>query len=106
MDLRGLLAAQTTAALTLFWIVFPIFRGLVTHLGERQMLDLSDQVGISYDRLNRNFSKLLFFNGFAELVRIDCILHSANDLSPQAFRARDHKAVDRHDAESNAQRSG
>ncbi|NNH33172.1 hypothetical protein C9413_28240 [Rhizobium sp. SEMIA 4085] len=42
----GLLAAQTAAALILFWIVFPIFHGLVTHLGERQMLDLSDQLGI------------------------------------------------------------
>ncbi|MBY3332274.1 hypothetical protein HFN98_16800 [Rhizobium laguerreae] len=42
----GLLAAQTAAALILFWIVFPIFHGLVTHLGERQMLALSDQVGI------------------------------------------------------------
>ncbi|MBY2994144.1 hypothetical protein HF263_23735 [Rhizobium leguminosarum] len=42
----GLLAAQTAAALTLFWIVFPIFHGLVNHLGERQMLALSDQVGI------------------------------------------------------------
>ncbi|MBY5817678.1 hypothetical protein HFN60_18845 [Rhizobium leguminosarum] len=42
----GLLAAQTAAALILFWIVFPIFHGLVTNLGERQALDLSDQVGI------------------------------------------------------------
>lgn len=42
----GLLAAQTAAASVLFWMVFPIFHGLVTHLGERQMLDLSDQIAI------------------------------------------------------------
>ncbi|MCW1411895.1 hypothetical protein OLZ32_27125 [Rhizobium sp. 1AS11] len=41
----GLLAAQTAAALTLFWIVFPIFHGLITHLGSA-MLALSDQGGI------------------------------------------------------------
>lgn len=42
----SLLAAQSAAALILFWMVFPIFYSLVTHLGERQMLDLSGQVAI------------------------------------------------------------
>src|SRR5688572_10738522 len=37
-----LLAAQTAAAFILFWMVFPIFHSLVTHLGERQTLDVSE----------------------------------------------------------------
>jgi hypothetical protein len=41
-----LLAAQTAAAAILFWMVFPIFYSLVTHLGERQTLDFSRQVAI------------------------------------------------------------
>ena len=41
-----LLAGQSAAALALFWIVFPIFHRIVTHLGERQELALSQQLGI------------------------------------------------------------
>jgi hypothetical protein len=41
-----LLAAQTVAASIVFWMVFPIFYSLVTHLGERQKLDFSEQVAI------------------------------------------------------------
>ncbi|NKM19750.1 hypothetical protein GFM01_18370 [Rhizobium laguerreae] len=83
MDLRGLLAAQTTAALTLFWIVFPIFRGLVTHLGERQMLDLSDQVGISYDRLNRNFSNCCFLTGLLSWFELIAYYSPQTTLVPR-----------------------
>ncbi|WP_426129492.1 hypothetical protein [Pararhizobium sp. PWRC1-1] len=39
-----LLAGQTAAASALFVIVFPLFRQVVTHLGERQELDFSQQV--------------------------------------------------------------
>lgn len=42
----GFLATQTAAASVLFWIIFPIFHGFITHPGERQALNLSDQVGI------------------------------------------------------------
>lgn len=42
----SLLAAQTAAAFILFWMAFPIFYNLVTHLGERQVLDFSRQVAI------------------------------------------------------------
>ncbi|WP_426240281.1 hypothetical protein [Pararhizobium sp. DWP1-1-3] len=38
-----LLAGQTAAAAALFVIVFPLFRQIVTHLGERQELSLSQQ---------------------------------------------------------------
>ena len=41
-----LLGAQTVAALVLFWMVFPIFYSLVTHLGERQKLDFTQQIAI------------------------------------------------------------
>ncbi|CAN7421866.1 hypothetical protein LJR255_002646 [Pararhizobium sp. LjRoot255] len=41
-----LLAAQTAAAFILFWMVFPIFYSLVTHLGERQKLDYPQQLAI------------------------------------------------------------
>lgn len=41
-----LLAGQSAAALALFWIVFPVFHRIVTHLGERQELPLSQQLGI------------------------------------------------------------
>ncbi|ULJ76056.1 hypothetical protein [Rhizobium gallicum] len=41
-----LLTAQTAAASILFSMVFPIFHRVVTHLGERQLLDFSDQVPI------------------------------------------------------------
>ncbi|WP_455270936.1 hypothetical protein [Rhizobium herbae] len=41
-----LLAAQTAAAFILFWMVFPIFYSLVTHLGERQGLDFPQQLAI------------------------------------------------------------
>lgn len=39
-----LLAGQTTAALALFWIVFPIFHQIITHLGEPQELRYSQQI--------------------------------------------------------------
>jgi hypothetical protein len=41
-----LLTGQTAAASFLFWMVFPIFHSLVTHLGERQVLDFSEQIAI------------------------------------------------------------
>ena len=41
-----LLTAQTAAATFLFWMVFPIFHSIVTHLGERQVLDFSEQIAI------------------------------------------------------------
>jgi len=43
-----LLAGQTAAAALLFWIVFPVFHQVVTHLGERQELSLSQQLGIIF----------------------------------------------------------
>ena len=46
MGLRSLLAAQTAAAFILFWLVFPIFFSLVTHLGEQQKLDFPQQLAI------------------------------------------------------------
>lgn len=41
-----LMTAQTAAAVFLFLMVFPIFHSLVTHLGERQVLDFSKQIAI------------------------------------------------------------
>lgn len=43
-----LLFAQTAAACMLFWMAFPIFYQLVTHLGERQDLAVSDQIVIVF----------------------------------------------------------
>jgi hypothetical protein len=47
----ALLLGQTVAALSLFWLAFPIFSWLVTHLGERQNLRLSDQIAIALSAL-------------------------------------------------------
>jgi hypothetical protein len=38
-----LLAGQTLAASALFWIVFPVFHEIVTHLGEKQEMAPSQQ---------------------------------------------------------------
>ncbi len=40
----GLLLGQSVCAFLLFWLVFPIFYHLLTHLGERQDLRILDQV--------------------------------------------------------------
>ena len=39
-----LLAGQTVAASTLFWIGFPLFQQIIRHLGEQQELSYSQQV--------------------------------------------------------------
>jgi hypothetical protein len=41
-----LLAAQTAAASALFWIVFPWFRQVITHIGEQHQLKLSQHIAI------------------------------------------------------------
>ncbi len=41
-----LLAAQTAAASALFWIVFPWFRRMITHIGEQQQMKLSQHITI------------------------------------------------------------
>jgi hypothetical protein len=41
-----LLAGQTVAASALFWIVFPWFRHVVTHIGEENQLTLSQHFAI------------------------------------------------------------
>jgi hypothetical protein len=45
----SLLFAQTATACALFWMAFPIFYHLVTHLGERQDLAISDQIVIIFN---------------------------------------------------------
>ncbi len=47
----SLLIGQTMAALFLFWMAFPIFSWLVTHLGERQNLIFGDQIAIALSTL-------------------------------------------------------
>ncbi|WP_276122077.1 hypothetical protein [Pararhizobium qamdonense] len=42
----GLVIGQTVAAMALFWIVFPLFHQIITHLGEQQELRLSQQIAI------------------------------------------------------------
>ena len=42
----GLLAVQTVAATYLFWVVFPLFRQLITRLGEPQDLSISVEARI------------------------------------------------------------
>jgi hypothetical protein len=39
-----LLSGQTIAATALFWLVFPLFHQIITHLGEQQELQYSQQV--------------------------------------------------------------
>ncbi|TXR47098.1 hypothetical protein FVA77_21905 [Phyllobacterium endophyticum] len=41
-----LMTVQTAAALHLFWVVYPVFRGVLTRLGEYQELDPSTHVAI------------------------------------------------------------
>ncbi|MBB3149640.1 hypothetical protein FHS21_006094 [Phyllobacterium trifolii] len=41
-----LLTAQTVAAMYLFWVVYPIFSRLLTHVGEYQELRISSQIAI------------------------------------------------------------
>lgn len=43
-----LLGGQTAAAALLFWMVFPVFYNVVTHLGEPQHLDLSRHAAIAF----------------------------------------------------------
>lgn len=42
-----MLLAQTASALFLFWMVFPIFLQLITHVGERQDLPVDDQIAVA-----------------------------------------------------------
>jgi hypothetical protein len=42
----ALLTGQTVAALALFWIVFPLFHQIITHLGEQQELRISQQIAM------------------------------------------------------------
>ncbi|MGQ3215217.1 MAG: hypothetical protein ACT6U0_10445 [Shinella sp.] len=44
----ALLVGQTAAAALLFWMVFPVFYNVVTHLGESQSLDLSRHAAIAF----------------------------------------------------------
>lgn len=41
-----LLTAQTAAVVHLFWVVYPVFHGVLTHLGEYQELGMSSHVAI------------------------------------------------------------
>lgn len=41
-----LLAGQTAAASALFWIVFPWFRKVITHIGEKHELQVSQHIAI------------------------------------------------------------
>ena len=40
------IAVQTAAATFLFWIIFPLFRQMVTRLGEPQGLDVGSEIAI------------------------------------------------------------